>query len=103
MGGAEPVEAGCKEDGGGGKRHPASPLIPPVPACGGQGSLVNVLKNLEGLVHWDLEQRRAEAGSLSQWTRDKHSPGVPSLHIILELFFFFFLWLCHMAYRILVP
>ena len=86
--------------GGQGERHLAYPLIPPVPACGGQGSLVNVLNSLvelnKWLVHWDLEQRRAEGGSLTQWTSDKHSPGghvswcsqfTPA---ILEPFYLFF-------------
>lgn len=81
---------------GWGERHLASPLIPPVPASGGQGSLVNVLNSLEELVHWDLEQRRAEGGSLSQWTSDRHGPGghmswcsqfIPA---ILEPFYLFF-------------
>lgn len=95
MGGAERVEAGCGGEGAGAGGE-ISPLIPPVPAGGGQDSLVNVLNSLEELVHWDLEQRRAEGGSLSQWTSDRHGPGghmswcsqfTPA---ILEPFYLFF-------------
>ena len=43
--------------------------------------------SLEGLVHWGLEQRRVEGGSLSQGTSDEHSsggrtsPGWPREHL----------------------